>query len=106
MNENMTLNQPLLDANKVFDVRPIPCSSKHALILRVWNEIQPGDFFVLLNGSDPVPLRNQFAADFGGAFSWEYLERGPEGVRIKISKLKAAPAREAFTTTSSCGHNH
>jgi uncharacterized protein (DUF2249 family) len=35
-----------------------------------------------------VPLRYQFEAEFGGSFSWEYLEKGPEDFRVKISKIK------------------
>jgi uncharacterized protein (DUF2249 family) len=38
-----------------------------------------------------VPLRYQFEAEFPGALSWEYLERGPEDFRVKITKLQATP---------------
>jgi len=52
----------LVGADKVMDVRPIPCSVKHGLIIKQWLEIPVGDHFVLLNDHDPVPLRYQFAA--------------------------------------------
>ena len=39
------------------DVRPIPCSIKHGLILKTWRELPVGDYFILLNDHDPVPLR-------------------------------------------------
>jgi len=77
----------LIDSNKVMDVRPIPCSIKHGLILKTWFELPVGNFFILLNDHDPVPLRYQFQAEFGANFSWEYLQRGPEEFRVKISKL-------------------
>jgi uncharacterized protein (DUF2249 family) len=77
----------LIDSNKVMDVRPIPCSIKHGLILKTWFEMPVGDFFILLNDHDPVPLRYQFQAEFGGSFAWDYLQRGPEEFRVKISKL-------------------
>ena len=32
-------SQNLLDENRVMDVRPIPCSIKHALILKTWREL-------------------------------------------------------------------
>ncbi|MBP6508809.1 MAG: DUF2249 domain-containing protein, partial [Opitutaceae bacterium] len=44
---------------------------------------------VLLNDHDPVPLYYQFTAEFPEAFAWEYLERGPEEFRVKITKLHA-----------------
>ena len=36
------------------DVRPIPCSVKHGLIIQTWLQLPVGDYFVLLNDHDPV----------------------------------------------------
>ena len=86
----------LIGPDKVMDVRPIPCSIKHGLIIRTWLELPVGDHFTLLNDHDPVPLYYQFSAQWPEAFTWEYLVRGPEEFRVKITKLKAfeAPAEE------------
>ncbi len=81
--------QNLLDENRVMDVRPIPCSIKHGLILKTWRELALNSYFILLNDHDPVPLRYQFLAEFPGAFTWDYLERGPEEFRVKITKIRA-----------------
>ncbi len=94
----------LLDANKVMDVRPIPCSIKHGLIIRTWMELPVGDYFILLNDHDPVPLYYQFTAEFGDAVRWEYVERGPEDFRVKISKVKALDATPAASPVACCGH--
>jgi len=83
------------EAAAVFDVRPIPCRVKHAQIFQRWFDLPVGQHFVLLNDHDPVPLYYQFSAEFSEAFSWEYVERGPEDFRVKITKLKALPARES-----------
>ena len=83
----ITSSNPILDHNKVMDVRPIPCSIKHGLILQTWFNLPVGDYFVLLNDHDPVPLRYQFQAEFPDAFTWDYLERGPEDFRVKITKV-------------------
>lgn len=80
--------EPLLDENKVMDVRPIPCSIKHGLILKTWQDLPVGDFFILLNDHDPVPLWYQFQAEWPGAFQWDYVERGPEDFRVKITKVR------------------
>jgi uncharacterized protein (DUF2249 family) len=81
----------LTEADAVFDVRPIPCRIKHGQIFQRWLDLPVGGFFVLLNDHDPVPLRYQFEAEFPGALSWEYLERGPEDFRVKITKLQPTP---------------
>ncbi len=50
-----TPTAPIIDKDKVMDVRPIPCSVKHGLILKTWQELPLGDHFILLNDHDPVP---------------------------------------------------
>src|SRR5665811_845723 len=78
-NQIMNTELPtVIGADKVMDVRPIPCSIKHGLILKTWRELPVGDHFILLNDHDPVPLRYQFEAEFPGTFTWDYLERGPQ----------------------------
>ena len=69
-----------------FDVRAIPCRIKHGHIFQRWLELPVGKHFVLVNDHDPIPLRYQFDAEFPGAVGWEYLHRGPDEVRVKITK--------------------
>jgi uncharacterized protein (DUF2249 family) len=99
-----TQTASLLDANKVMDVRPIPCSIKHGLILKTWFELPVGDHFILLNDHDPVPLRYQFQAEFGAAFTWEYLEKGPADFRVKISKVAEPNHAENASPCGCSGH--
>lgn len=75
-----------------FDVRSISCRQKHALIFQRWSVLEPGEFFVLVNDHDPVPLYYQFAGQFPDAFTWEYLLAGPDEFHVKITRLKATPA--------------
>lgn len=98
-----TSTDPHLDPKVVFDVRPIPGRVKHAQIFQRWVDLPVGEFFVLLNDHDPVPLRYQFDAEFAGAFSWEYLEQGPEEFRVKISKLRALDGSAPQPTAKACG---
>lgn len=92
-----------IPAEKIFDVRAIPCSVKHAQILTRWIDLTVGDFFVLKNDHDPVPLRYQFEAEFGGAFGWEYIEKGPEVFQVKISKTHEA-VRNGEAAPWECKH--
>jgi uncharacterized protein (DUF2249 family) len=96
------------DLDAVFDVRPIPCRVKHAQIFQRWIDLPVGQHFILLNDHDPVPLRYQFESEFPDAFSWDYVERGPDDFRVKITKLQAisAPTASAPASTASvrsCG---
>lgn len=92
----------LIGADKVMDVRSIPCSVKHGLIIKTWLELAVGDHFILLNDHDPVPLRYQFAAQWPESFTWEHLVNIPGEARVKITKLKllAKPSRPLATA---CG---
>jgi uncharacterized protein (DUF2249 family) len=76
-----------IDPQAVFDVRSIPGRVKHAQIFQRWFDLPVGGYFVLLNDHDPIPLRYQFDAEFPQAFTWEYLENGPDEFRVKITKL-------------------
>ena len=92
-----------MDENRLMDVREVPCSIKHGLILKTWRELPVGGFFILRNGHDPVPLRYQIEAEFPGALQWEYVARGPEDVSVKLTKLAdVAPVGE--TPASCTGH--
>jgi len=100
---NITIEpENLIGTDRVMDVRPIPCSIKHGLIIRTWLGLPVNEHFILLNDHDPVPLHYQFAAQWPGAFTWEHLVKGPEEYRVKITKLKSlgAPASEM---PSCCG---
>ena len=97
-----TQTESIIGADRVMDVRPIPCSVKHGLILKTWRELPVGDHFILLNDHDPVPLRYQFEAEFPGTFTWEYAHRQPDDVGVKITKLK--PIARTEEIPHCCGH--
>jgi uncharacterized protein (DUF2249 family) len=97
-------NQTLMGPDKVMDVRPIPCSIKHGLIIRTWLDLPVGDHFVLLNDHDPVPLRYQFAAQWPDTFTWEHLVKGPDEFRVKITKLKELEQPAEAVPSCCSGH--
>lgn len=101
MNLNFT-TETLVGADRVMDVRPIPCSIKHGLIIQTWLNLPVGDHFILLNDHDPVPLFYQFSAQWPGTFTWEHLVKTREEVRVKITKLKETVAA-AEPIATSCG---
>jgi uncharacterized protein (DUF2249 family) len=105
MNMNISIEPRIpIDPDKVMDVRPIPCSIKHGLIIQTWLALPTGDHFVLLNDHDPVPLYYQFAAQWPGTFTWEHLVKGPEEFRVKITKIKALVSDADESGQCGCGH--
>lgn len=83
-----TTDNSYMDENRLMDVREVPCSIKHGLILKTWRELPVGGFFILRNGHDPLPLRYQIEAEYPGALNWEYVARGPEDVSVRLTKIK------------------
>src|SRR5258708_13978997 len=80
-----------LGPDRMLDVREIPCSTKHGLIIQTFIDLAVGEHFILRNGHDPVPLRYQFDAEFPGTFTWEYVHRLPEDVAVKNNQIKNLP---------------
>jgi len=93
-----------INADGVMDVRELDCSIKHPLIVKTFVELPVGGHFILLNGHDPVRMRDQFAAQWPETFTWEHLVQGPNEFRIKITKLKPLGEPAVPVATSCKGH--
>lgn len=72
------------------DARAIPQRERHARIFDAFDRLPIGGALVLVNDHDPRPLSYQFETKRPGAFTWEYLERGPVW-RVRITR--GAPPR-------------
>ncbi|GGN04438.1 aminotransferase [Thermus composti] len=68
------------------DVRTLPPRERHPRIFALFDGLKPGESFVLVNDHDPKPLYYQFQVERPQAFTWEYLEEGPEVWRVRIGK--------------------
>jgi uncharacterized protein (DUF2249 family) len=71
----------------IVDVREIPPRDRHPLIFQTFDNLQPGQTFVLVNDHDPKPLFYQFSFEREGQFDWTYLEAGPEVWQVRISRI-------------------
>lgn len=71
----------------VLDVREMAPRERHPTILTTFDGLPPGRAMELVNDHEPRPLWYQFQAELPGAFTWEYLEEGPETWRVRIGKL-------------------
>jgi uncharacterized protein (DUF2249 family) len=78
-----------MSADPDLDVRNDPPARRHQLIFETYGALEPGTAFVLVNDHDPKPLYYQFAAEHEGAFTFDYLESGPETWRVRIGRPEA-----------------
>src|SRR5690606_11040194 len=67
------------------DVTKIEPRHKQPTIFRRFDELIPGESFVIDNDHDPKPLYYELLAERGNIFSWEYLMQGPERWQVKIT---------------------
>jgi len=78
-----------LDAPQVVDVREIPHGQRHPRIFARFARLAAGEGFTLVNNHDPKPLRREFEAAFPDAFTWDYLESGPQRWQVRIGRAAA-----------------
>lgn len=91
----ITKNKSLEKAKEnILDATLLHPSVKHATIFQTFDDLESGESFELHNDHDPMPLRFQLENTRGNIFRWEYLERGPELWRMKITKNKLPLAKE------------
>lgn len=74
------------------DLRDTPRPQRHPLVFTAFDCLEEGESFVLINDHDPQPLRRQMERTREGEVAWEYIERGPEFFRIRITRARQ-PAR-------------
>lgn len=78
-----------LDRPATVDVREIPHGQRHPRIFARFARLAPGEAFTLVNNHDPKPLRRELEAAHPGAFTWDYLESGPDEWKVRIGRVGA-----------------
>lgn len=68
------------------DVRLIPHSVRHGAVLGAFDAVPSGGSLVLVAPHDPLPLLRQLDERAGGRLSVEYLQRGPDAWRLKLTR--------------------
>jgi uncharacterized protein (DUF2249 family) len=77
-----------------FDLCLMERPERHPLVFAAFDRLAVGESLVIQNDHDPQPLRIQIEQIRQGEVSWEYLERGPDTFRIRITRV-APPAAAA-----------
>lgn len=77
----------MTDAVKeTLDVRDLIPMMRHTKIFQLFDGLEDGESFILINDHDPKPLYYQFLHERPDSFSWDYLEEGPVDWRVRIGK--------------------
>ncbi|GGK51546.1 DUF2249 domain-containing protein [Salinarimonas ramus] len=84
-------------SGRVLDVRSIPRVDRHPNIMAVFDDLAPGEAFVLVNDHDPLGLYSSMQNRIAGSFTWEYVLRGPDEWRVEIGR------RASSSCCGSCG---
>jgi uncharacterized protein (DUF2249 family)/quercetin dioxygenase-like cupin family protein len=82
------------------DVRGMRKPDKHPTIFAAYAALPVGGAFVLVNDHDPQHLHDEFEADHGGSYGWDYLNREMRDWRIRISKLASTPLPRVLVDTT------
>ncbi|MCO6460477.1 MAG: iron-sulfur cluster repair di-iron protein [Saprospiraceae bacterium] len=70
----------------IIDIPSIEPSKKHETIFRMFEQLNPGESFIIHNNHDPRPVYYQMTDMYGDVFSWEYLRQGPQWWDIRVGK--------------------
>ena len=69
------------------DLRNVERFQRHPQVFAKFDALGVGDSFVLINDHDPVPLHGLMEAMRPHQLTWEYIVRGPEVFRIRVSRV-------------------
>lgn len=80
------------------DVRQIAPPMRHPLIFSTFDRIGPKDSLHIISDHDPRPLRYLFDVRYPDAFTWDYIESGPEVWRVRLAPAAEPSMRSAART--------
>lgn len=93
VNANHTASGQSLKAGEDETVINVPAIRdhrlKHATILQTFDNLQPGQSFIIHNDHDPKPVYYQLQGIHGDVFTWEYIQQGPEWWDIRVTRKGA-----------------
>jgi len=82
--------ETLLEHENILNVTLLEPKLKHPTIFVRFDKLLAGESLILHNDHDPKPLFYELSDERGDIFAWEYLEKGPELWKIKITKNKTS----------------
>jgi len=77
------------------DVRSVPHAIRHATVFGALGAIAAGQSLDLVAPHDPIPLLGQIADREQGRIGVEYLQRGPDAWRLRLTRSAGTGAPTA-----------
>jgi uncharacterized protein (DUF2249 family) len=84
------------------DVRVLPPPHKHSTIRERLEDLHTGQTLRIINDHDPRPLRYELDHTYPGAFTWTYVECGPQLWRVDIAKKSEVAAGPRIDVVADC----
>ncbi|PWV51484.1 DUF2249 domain-containing protein [Chitinophaga sp. S165] len=78
---------------KTLDVPSLQQAIKHKTVIQTFDDLLPGEAFIIHNDHDPKPLYHELMRKKGDIFTFDYLENGPAIWRVLVKK-KPLPTDE------------
>jgi uncharacterized protein (DUF2249 family) len=83
---------PVLGVDARLDVRDVPHSRRHALVLSTVEALPPGEAVVLVASHAPRPVLAEIGDRFGAQIQAQWLQSGPEVWQVRLERLANQPA--------------
>jgi uncharacterized protein (DUF2249 family) len=80
---------PVLSVDARLDVRDVPHSQRHALVLSTVAALPPGEAVVLVASHAPRPVLAEIDDRFGGQVQAQWLQSGPEVWQVRLERATA-----------------
>jgi uncharacterized protein (DUF2249 family)/quercetin dioxygenase-like cupin family protein len=68
-------------------------SERHPLVFEAFDRLAVGESLIIFNDHDPHPLRMQLMQMREGEMDWQYVERGPDTFRVRLTRIKPSAGR-------------
>lgn len=78
-----------MTTHEALDVTVLEPRLKHPTIFKHFDDLGPGEEFIIHNDHDPKPLYYQLLAERGNTFTWKYILEGPDFWEVVIGKHAA-----------------
>lgn len=82
------------ETTEELDVRSLIPIKRHEKLLDLFKDLPKDESFIFINDHDPKPLYYEFRSIYGNVVGWEYLNRGGQEWKVKVTRTGASQGRE------------
>ncbi|HKK45783.1 MAG TPA: DUF2249 domain-containing protein [Balneolaceae bacterium] len=76
------------------DVRNLIPIKRHEKLLKLFKDLPVNESFIFINDHDPKPLYYEFRSIYGNVVGWDYLQRGGQEWKVRVTRTEASKGRE------------